>query len=257
MYTYTSGYDQEEVFIPKGQAMGGCAIGIIKIGALWFPLMPGNVSNATTFNFPVHYKWMEGSPNMDQIITTKPDPAFLEQTIKAAKELERMGCRAVVGACGYFANFLTEVAAAVNVPCFLSSLMQVPIISRALKPSQKIGIICANGRVLSSAPALKACGINDPSTIVITGAENLSQMQNVLQGRGHLNNAEFEQELVGLVKQMVSDNPDVGAILLECTEMPPYAWAIQKAVRLPVFDFTTMVNWVYNAVVRRPFAGFI
>jgi len=256
MYTYTSGYNQEEVYMSAGQTLGGCAIGIIRIGALWFPYMPGNINNPTTFNFPVYYKWMEGSPGIDQIITTEPDPAFLEKAIKAAKALEQMGCRAIIGSCGYFASFLTEIATAVNVPCFLSSLMQVPIISRALKPTQKVGIICANGRVLSSAPALEACRI-DPSTIVIAGAENLSQMQNVIQSRGHLNNVKFEQELVMLAKEMVTNNPDVGAILLECTEMPPYAWAIQKAVRLPVFDFTTMVNWVYNAVVRRPFTGFI
>ncbi|GAH78122.1 unnamed protein product, partial [marine sediment metagenome] len=65
-----------------------------------------------------------------------------------------------------------------------------------------------------------------------------------------------EQELVDFSKQVVNENPDIGALLLECSDMPPYARAIQEAVRLPVFDFTTMINWIYNAVVRRPFAGF-
>ena len=67
----------------------------------------------------------------------------------------------------------------------------------------------------------------------------------------------IERELVGVAREVVSKNPDVGAFLLECTELPPYAWAIQKAVRLPVFDFTSLINWVYNAVVRRPFAGYV
>jgi len=256
MYTYTYGYDEEEVFVPKGQVIGGAAIGIIVLGHCWYPYVPGNVANATTFSFPVYYKSLPGS-STEGMVSTKPDPIILEQTIKAAKELEKQGCRAIIGACGYFANYLTEVAAAVNVPTFLSSLMQVPVIIRALKPSQKVGIICASGRALSSAPALKNCGVDDLSTIVIAGAEDLSQMKNVLQNTGHLNNAKFEQELVDLSKQMVSENPDIGALLLECSDMPPYAWAIQKAVRLPVFDFTTKINWVYNAVVRRPFAGFM
>ncbi|GAH91889.1 unnamed protein product [marine sediment metagenome] len=82
-------------------------------------------------------------------------------------------------------------------------------------------------------------------------------MKNINQDTGHFNNAKFEQELVDLSKQTVSENPDIGAILLECSDIPPYARAIQEAVRLPVFDFTTMINWVYNAVVRRPFAGFM
>ncbi len=253
LYSFTYGYN-EEVFVPKGQVIGGVAIGIIVLGHVWYPVIPGNVANATTYDFPVHYKILEGG-FINSIVQPRLDPTILEQTIAAGKELEQQGCRAVVGACGYFANYLKEVAAVLNVPCFLSSLMQIPMISLSLKPTQKVGIICAHGDVLVSAPALENCGI-ERSKVVIAGAQDLSQMQNVLKNRGRLNNAKFEQELVELVNQMVNDNPEIGAILLECSDMPPYAWAIQKAIRMPVFDFTTMINWVYNAVVRHPFAGF-
>lgn len=255
-YSWSSGHNDEEVVIPKGRVLGGLAIGIITLGNTWYPLFPGNVANASTFNFPVHYKPLEGGFS-ETILSPKPDTALLEQTIKAGKELEQQGCRAIVGACGYFVNYQPEVAAALNVPCFLSSLMQAPIISRALKPGQKVCIICVDGDALASGPALKNCGVNDLSTIVIAGAQGLPQMQNILQDTGHLNSAELEQELVDFSKQVVNENPDIGAILLECSDIPPYAWAIQKATKLPVFDFTTLVNWVYNAVVRRPFAGFM
>jgi len=255
MYAYTFGYDEEEVYVKRGHVVGGLAIGILMPKGDWLPLVPGNIGNATTFSFPVCYKYMEGDVN--QLVSPEPDPTFLQKIIKAGKELEEEGCRAITGCCGYFANYLPEVAAALNIPTFLSSLMQIPIISRALMPSQKVCVICANGRILSSAPALKKCGVDDPSRVVIAGAEGLPQMQNVLQNTGHLNNAKFAEELAGLAKQTVNENPDISAILLECTEMSPYAWAIQKAVRMPVFDFTTMVNWVYDAVVRRPFAGFV
>jgi len=257
MYTYTVGYDDEEVSIQEGRMVGGAAIGVIQMGPVWVPWVPGNVANATTFNFPVLYKQMEGVATTEMVVSAKPHPQVLQWAIKAGKELEKQGCRAVVGNCGYLANYLPEVAAALDVPCFLSSLMQVPIILRSLKPNQKVGIICANGQALSPAPALKNCGVDDPSRVVIAGAEHTSQMQNVLQEAGHINNVTFEQELVGIAKEVVSKNSDVGAFLLECTEMPPYAWAIQKAVRLPVFDFTTLINWVYTAVVRRPFAGYV
>jgi len=255
MYTYTVGYDDEEVYVKKGHVIGGNAIGILIASGDWLPLVPGNVGNATTFSFPVYYKYVEGDVN--QSVTAEPDPIFLQKFIKAAKELETEGCRAITSCCGYFANYLPEITAAVNIPAFLSSLMQIPIISRAIKPSQKVGIICASGRILSSAPVLKNCGVDDLSRVVIAGAEGLPQMQNVLRNTGHLNNAKFAEELAGLAKQTVNENPDIGAILIECTEMAPYACAIQKAVRLPIFDFTTMVNWVYNAVVRRPFAGYV
>ena len=94
-------------------------------------------------------------------------------------------------------------------------------------------------------------------SLVIYGAQDLPEFRNILDGTGHLNSHQLEQELVGLAKQMVEENPDIGAILLECSDMPPYAWAVQNATRLPVFDFITMINWIQGAVVRRPFTGFM
>ncbi len=254
MYTYTVGYGKEEVALPKGQIIAGAAIGIIMFGQGGFPLPPGCVGNASTYDFPVYYKAIEAG-TVERVVSPKPDPLVSEQLIKTGKELEKQGCRAVIGGCGYFANYQPEVAAALNIPCFLSSLMQVPIILRSLKPNQKVGVICAHGDAMRNAPALKNCGV-DPNTVVIAGGENMPEMKKVLESVGY-SPEKFEQELVGLAKQMVSENPDVGAFLLECTDFPPYAWAVQKAVRLPVFDFSTMISWVQSAVVRRPFAGFM
>lgn len=245
-------YEQGDVFIREGQVVAGAAIGIIILGGGWAPPLPGDMQNATTFDFPVYYKVADVS--VKSVVSTKRDPIASEQIIKAAKELEKQGCRAIVGACGYFANYLADVAAAVNVPAFLSSLMQIPIICCALKPNQKVGIICADSNALSLA-TLKVCGVTDPSTIVIAGAQDLSQIQNIMQCKGHINKTKAEQELVDFSRKLVIANPDIGAILLESSNMPPYAWAIQKEIRLPVFDFTTMINWVYNAVVRRQFVG--
>jgi hypothetical protein len=120
-----------------------------------------------------------------------------------------------------------------------------------------VGIITINANVLSP-NALRACGVNGLSAIVIAGAQDLPQMKNFMRSTGrHLNSRKFEQELVGLSKQFVSDNPNIGALLLECADMPPNAWAIQTATGLPVFDYITLINWVYNAVVRRLFARII
>jgi len=233
----------------------GEASALVCLGNVWCPVSPGTTENASTYDFPVYIKPIEVGT---EVVSSKHDPAILKHTIEAGKELvEKMGCRAIVGACGYFANYQEKVADALDVPVFLSSLMQVPIVIRALKPDQKVGIICANEDALSAAPALKQCGVDDLSRIVIAGAQDTSQIQLAFTDTGHMNNAKLGQELTDVAKRMVSGHPDVGAILLEGSLFPPYAWEIQKAVRLPVFDYSTMVNWVYSAVIRRPFAGFI
>lgn len=64
-------------------------------------------------------------------------------------------------------------------------------------------------------------------------------------------------ELVSIAKNMVRDHPDIGAILLECTDMPPHAADIQRAVNLPVFDSVTMIKFIKNVVCQQPYYGFL
>ncbi|MGQ9645045.1 MAG: aspartate/glutamate racemase family protein [Thermodesulfobacteriota bacterium] len=64
------------------------------------------------------------------------------------------------------------------------------------------------------------------------------------------------EELVLVAKRMVSDHPEVGAVVLECTNMPPLAAAIQREINLPIFDIYTLVVMVYHAVVKKDFSGF-
>ncbi len=254
VYGFMPGPEQvnNQISVPKGQVIAGNAIGILVLD-LCYPYLPGNVANASTFNFPVLYKILKGRTGRD---LRSADHAMLDEIVEGGRELEEQGVRAIVGACGFFGNYQKEAAAMLNVPVYISSLLQIPIIRQGLKPNQKVGVITA---ILSglTPEILSQCGVDDLSDIVIAGAQDLSEFQNIPQYSGHFNSYKVEQELVGLAKQLVSKNPDIGAILLECSDMPPYAWAIQNAVRLPVFDFITLINWVYNAVVRRPFAGFM
>lgn len=252
----------EELYVPKGQQqIAGHAVGILCVDGLWMPQPPGCVMNATTYDFPVLYKiveqtaqWKVFNPEAEE---DQFSPSVRDALIKAAKELESRGVRAISGGCGFFANFQKGVAAAVDVPVFLSALCQIPIIRQGLKPGQKIGVMTAAFDLLGVG-AFSQVGVDDMSDLVIVGAEDYGEFYKVrgTHNVGHFNPFKVEQDLAVLAKQMVKDNPEIGAILLECSAMPPYAWAIQNAVDLPVFDFYTLIDWIYNSVVRRPFAGF-
>ena len=255
-YAYIPGPEQPNTDIQmiKGQAIAGCAIGIVALD-VWYPYVPGNVANGSTFNFPVLFKIRKGS-TPEQVLT--PDPALLDVIVEAGKEFEQQGARAIVSACGFFGNFQKAASERLNLPTFLSSVLQVPIIMRGLKPDQKVGIITAMASALTP-EMLSQCGVDDLSRVAIQDCPELFRRKRDSAGQftGRFNSYKVEQEIVGLAKELVSKNPDVGAILLECSDLPPYAWAIQNAVRLPVFDFISMINWIYYGVVRRPFAGFI
>lgn len=245
-------YPGTKLLFHEGRTLAGHAIGILVLD-LSYPALPGNVQNATTFHFPVLYHILEGT-TFKQL--SSADPALLEVIIEGARELERQGVRAIVGACGYFANYQDQVAKELHVPVFLSSLLQIPIIKCGLRAHQKVGIICGDKNALT-ADLLKQCGVSEPSDLVIAGAQDLPEFRNLFHGHGHFNNAKIQQELVDLAYELLHDNTDIGAILLECSDMPPYACGIQNALELPVFDYVTLINWVYSGVVKYTFSGFM
>ena len=190
---------------------------------------------------------------MERIL--RADPALLDMIIQAGHEFEQEGVRALVGACGYFANYQREVAAALNIPVFLSSLLQAPMIYRALRPDQQVGILVANAKAVNQT-MLEACGITSDIPVAYLGMEDQPEFRNILEYGGQFHYDKFEAEVVSRAQQFVAENPDVGAILLECSDLPPIAWSVQRAVKLPVFDFISMINWIYHGVVQRVYSGF-
>lgn len=131
--------DLDGVVSVTPQPVAGAAIGIIAVN-LVYPKLPGNVANASTFAFPVDYEVIDLA--IEQLF--EADPGAVDQIVQAAKRLEARGVRAIVGVCGYFANFQTQVQAAVRVPVLLSSLAQLPLIKTSLRADQRIAVLVAD-----------------------------------------------------------------------------------------------------------------
>ena len=125
--------DNRTYYCRKGQVMSGYTIGILLID-VWYPLLPGNVANANTFDFPVRHKLIPGAAQ-ERVVNN--DKNLLDDIVKASKELEMEGVRAICGACGYHGNFQNQLAKILDTPVFLSSLLQIPLIRAGLKSKQK------------------------------------------------------------------------------------------------------------------------
>jgi hypothetical protein len=78
----------------------------------------------------------------------------------------------------------------------------------------------------------------------------------VLEEKGSLDTDLVEAEVLEAARALTAAG-DVRALLLECSLLPPYAAAVQEETGVPVFDYNTMINFVYSAVVRRRFEGFM
>lgn len=237
----------------KGQVSYGEAIGIILLDSE-APFIPGDVANATTYDFPVRFQRVEGltvQKMMDH------DKSSLEKVIQAAELLKKEGVRAITSDCGFMALYQKELREKLEIPVFLSSLLQIPFIGEIIPYGRKIGIVTANGRSLTE-DVIRMCGIEDVENLVITGLENEPNFSSAfLEEEGFVDTEKVEEEVVGKAVQLQRENPDIGAILLECSVLPPYAGAVQRATGLPVFDFVTMINYVFSAVVRESDRGFM
>ena len=249
-----------------GRNIYGAVIGII-LQERTFPRIPGDMGNASTFDFPVRLHLLKGIDNSTRWRIFEGDKRLLEPFISAAKQLEQEGVKAITSTCGFLIQFQDVIADAVNIPVFMSSLLQIPLVFRLLRKDQIIGVITANaspkGLGNGHFEAAGAGGI----PIVTVGMEGSKGFEAIIpvmddslpprKDREILHPEQLRDDIVERAEKLVNENPNAGAIVLECANLPPYAKAIQDAVNLPVFDFVTLTNFVYSAVVRKEFMGFI
>ncbi len=241
--------------INPGSIGTGEAVGVIVLNSQ-IPCPPGHITNAWTFDFPVHYLQVDEA-GLDEVVN-KGDQSIVEAIIKGAKQLELDGCRAIMADCGYFGHYQKQIAASVDVPVYMSGVIQASWIAIALKPDQKVGIICANKDGISD-QMFEACGVSEEvrKRCVVRGAGAKPEFEKLLADYGELDFEIIKNEVVEIAVEMTTEHPEIGAILLECTDMSPYSYAVQAAVNLPVYDAVTLLKYVNSVVTHRPYGGFI
>lgn len=228
----------------------GMTIGVLMLETV-FPRIPGDVGNGWTFDFPVMYRQVTGA-NPTSVVKNA-DPALLKPFIEGAQALEAAGCKAIATSCGFLVMFQKEMAAAVNVPVISSSLLQVPFVSRLLGPDKKVGIITAKASSLTE-KHFKGAGMEGCS-FAIQGMEEFPEFfRTFIENHDTMDVEKATAEMREAGRKLVRENPGVGAIVLECTNMPPFAYAVQEATGLPVYDVVTLIRHTAMSVVRGPFA---
>lgn len=241
------------ISVPPGQNVAGYPVGILYIDHVHYPLLPGNVVNAWTYDFPVRLRAVEGLTS-DRLFAA--DPSVADGIVAAAVALQREGVRAIVGACGFFGNFQREVAAAVDVPVAMSSLVQVPWIRTVLGGRGQVAVLTANGRAVTEG-LLAACGVDHSDDLVVADLGQAAEFSAIIENRGEFDDDVVRAEVVEAARGLIAEHPAVRAVLLECSDMPPYAADVQAAVGLPVFDFVTLIRWLRAAVQQTPYQGFV
>src|ERR1700677_1158268 len=233
-----------------GKSIYGAPLGILMLEAR-FPRIPGDMGNAGTWPFPVLYRVVRGATPERVVLNEAKGllPDFL-----AAAALVDLGAEAITTNCGFLSLFQRELAAHVRVPVATSALIQVPWVQATLPPGRRVGVITVSARSLTPRH-LAAAGV--PLDTPIAGTETGREFFRVLilGEKDDLDVTLAEQDILDAGRTLLARHADIGAIVLECTNMPPYAAALRKALGLPVFDIYSLITWFHAGLRPRTFGA--
>jgi len=232
-----------------GRAVYGAPLGILMLEAR-FPRIPGDMGNAETWPFPVLYRVVRGAS--PERVVLDGARGLLPDFLAAAEELVGLGAEAITTNCGFLSLFQREIAAHARVPVATSSMMQVPWVQAMLPPGRRVGMITVSAASLTPAH-LAAAGV--PADTPVVGTEHGREFFRVLirAEKEDMDVALAEQDILEAGRELVSRHPEVGAIVLECTNMPPYAAALREMLGLPVYDIYSMIAWFHAGIRPRRF----
>jgi len=232
-----------------GKAIYGAPLGILMLEAK-FPRIPGDMGNASTWPFPVLYRVVRGAS--PERVVLNAATGLLDDFLAAAADLVALGAEAITTNCGFLSVFQRELAAHVRVPVATSALLQVPWVQATLPPGKRVGVITVSARTLTPRH-LEAAGA-PPDTPCIgteTGREFFRVL--ILAEKPDMDVGLAAADILEAGQRLVARHNDIGAIVLECTNMPPYAHALREMLQLPVFDIYSLIIWLHAGLRPRDF----
>jgi hypothetical protein len=198
-----------------------------------FPRPPGDVGHPRTFTFPVRQRVVQGAT--PERVVRGGDRADLQPFIDAARALVDEGCAAIGTSCGFLARWQRELQAALPVPVWTSSLLQL-----AERADRRCGVITIDAAALTPAH-LMAVGA-DPATPVEGITPGCALHRTLLQDLPQLDEADACAQVLAAAQRLRRRHPQVDTLVLECTNLPPYAPALRAASGLPVYDVCTLLE---------------
>lgn len=213
-----------------------------------FPRIVGDIGNPDTWPFPVRYATVPGA-TPQAVVCEDPEP-FTQAFIAAGKDLVAQGCTGITTTCGFLALLRPRMAAALGVPVAASALEQAPQIAAMLAPDQRLGILTISAATLSQRQ-LDVAGV--PTDTAIGGVDGGSFARTILENRTELDASAARAEMVSGALKLIQAHPEIGALLLECTNMVPYAPDIQRAIGRPVFSIHSYLTWFQDSLAPPAF----
>lgn len=202
-----------------------------------FPRLKGDIGNPEGFEFPIIYKVVDGAT--PKKVVEEQTRVAVDKFVEAAQELIEEGADIITTSCGFLGRYQKEMEAALRVPVLTSSLLLMDRLE-AEYGKGNVGILTISKTAMTPS-FLKGAGI-DPKTPIGSTENGAEFSKAILSNQSSFDVPKCEIDLVQTAKNLVSQHPNIKAILLECTNMPPHAAAIEKATSLPVHSLNNLLE---------------
>ena len=200
-----------------------------------FPRIEGDIGNPASFDFPVIYRRLDGIGPSDAVSTHPDKPRVMAALSANARKLAEAGAAGISTSCGFLALFQNELAALSPVPVATSALLLI-----ATLKDRRVGVVTASARNLT--PAHFAAVGAPADTPVVGMPEGGSFAATFLDNGLALDRAAVEQEAITAGQSLLRHHPGVDAIVLECTNLPPYAAMLRRMLGVPVYDVLDLLR---------------
>jgi len=226
----------------KYPSTAGFRVGILHVASA-YELFPGNVQHAGSYRSPVMYQLIKG---VDAYAIMRGDDAAAPAIVEGARALQDAGVNIIVGACGSFANYQRVIVDALEVPVYMSILLEVPLLLRALPPGRQLGIIFARSAAFTER-VRENCGIGSTDRIVTAELAGCEEFQPLMNQCGGIDHEALRRRVVQVARQTLQANPRIGAWLIQCSDLPPYSADVRAATGLPVHDMIGLIDRLQTA----------
>lgn len=206
-----------------------------------FPRPIGDIGNPETFSFPVRKAVIEKAFPAN-IILANPKK-LLPEFINAALKLQSEGAKIITTSCGFLTPFQRDLQNALSIPVMTSSLLMYQEITAKLPEGKRLGIMTISGSTLTD-HHLAAAEIRS-SPPIATMENSKTFYPAIIENKSTMEFDKARDENIAAAIALKHQNTDLGGILLECTNMPPYQSDIQKAIGLPVYSIVDGINTLW------------
>ncbi|MGX9144670.1 hypothetical protein [Mesorhizobium sp. 128a] len=207
----------------------------------------GAMINPLSYNLPVILRVVEGA--WAEVVIAG-DIQLEAACIRAARQLVADGAIALTANCGFFVRHQAAVAASVNVPVALSSLLLVPTLLKQLNPQKKLAVLTADSTHCTD----DLFGLekdSDRDRIVIGGIEGTKYWRDaMMRPCPPMDIPAIERDVFARLSRMRDENPEIAAVLCECTSFPLISKQLRAASGLPVFDITVLNKMMVAAALQ-------